>query len=504
MLSSRTAFICLSIGLIPQLWYSPCSAQQAGKSSDPATQSKVSSSSTGETFVPLTIRPQAIVDSDLDLLLIPPLHEMSDGNAMLDYFRAMAFEYDGSRRWTSELMSKKSEWMKLPLDEIPLDEILGYTPSGAIPILEEGARKSYADMGLLARIHREGIETPLGEISALREVSKDLLLHTRVRIARDRFDSALRTIRTGFALARHLSGQSFAINYLVSTAMANQMISSLHDWNSRPGAPNLYWPLMHLPRPLLQADRIRESEALFVRLPVAPNDPMSAEKALTAYASWIRTQLPTEAYSVDPSSDEWKSAVSRFVESYFPIAVKALARQGSPSPEVMKPMPKEQVCLIAHHQHWNSQFRNITRWIAFDSWVTFDRVGIEREKSKAAHDPDLPKFAWKENSFDAFSSDQPVQFAVSMTTAKARVETQLEILILIERLRDLAAHNGELPDKIEPEASLPVKLLDHFTGEPIRYRRIDATTARIEAGPPPGMPGVNGANQLRYEIRLAK
>ena len=71
----------------------------------------------------------------------------------------------------------------------------------------------------------------------------------RAEIAQGRFDDAIRTAKTFFAMLRHLGEHPTLVGDLVGMAIARVAIDHLEKMLDQPGCPNLYWALTNLPRP---------------------------------------------------------------------------------------------------------------------------------------------------------------------------------------------------------------------------------------------------------------
>ena len=82
----------------------------------------------------------------------------------------------------------------------------------------------------------------------------------RAEVALGRFDDALRTAKTMFAMSRHLGEHPTFIGNLVGIAIANTAIGPLEEMLEQPGCPNLYWALTNLPNPLVSLDKGMEGE----------------------------------------------------------------------------------------------------------------------------------------------------------------------------------------------------------------------------------------------------
>ncbi len=83
----------------------------------------------------------------------------------------------------------------------------------------------------------------------LRSLARALQVRFRTEIAQSRFDDAIRTAKTMFAMSRHLGEHPTLIGNLVGIAIASMTIIHLDEMLEQPGCPNLYWALTNLPIP---------------------------------------------------------------------------------------------------------------------------------------------------------------------------------------------------------------------------------------------------------------
>lgn len=507
----RASKFILLTSLIVHGFAACIAAQEPAKKPEPLEKAKPAQPAPADKVIRITIHPKTIEANDIEKPLLPPVSEMSSGNAMLEYFRGMAYEYSGVRQWTRELEEKKARWLEAPLDELKPEE-LRTGGASSIFLMVDGSRKTYADMGYLERVKKGGANTLLGEISAIRQTNRDLRLFARSYILLKDYDKALDLIRAGLAAPRHLAAQSGNINHLVAASMANETVATMQDWISRPDTMNLYWPLTQLPRPLLHSDKLMESELLMYENGIGSHSAeelkrvMTEEQALDFFLSQMRLFVIDGVSFESPNGHNAIEGTRAYVEKLHSIATENLKKAGVAEAE-LKAMPKAQVCAIFHRWVVLSQQRRFARWITFDPWVAIREIGREREAKTTLEGVEiekLPKFDVMDRQIDVFTGQTADKFALATTLTKARLETKLNVLMLIEMLRDYAVDHPELPESTDALTRYPANLTDHFTGKPVRYRRIDATTATIEAGPPEGMPGVDLQNQLRYEIHLAK
>src|SRR5262249_7851898 len=78
-----------------------------------------------------------------------------------------------------------------------------------------------------------------------------LQVRFRAEVAGQRFDDAIRTAKTMFALSRHLGEHPSEVANLVGLWTAHLGLNTLAEMVQQPGCPNLYWALTDLPCPLV-------------------------------------------------------------------------------------------------------------------------------------------------------------------------------------------------------------------------------------------------------------
>ena len=106
----------------------------------------------------------------------------------------------------------------------------------------------------------QDIDFPLENIQHLRMVAGLLTSRCRLELSERRFDDALRTLQTGFALARDLGNGDTLIQDLVGIAIGSIMFGQVQEWMQMPGSPNLFWALTDLPAPLVNTAPAMRSE----------------------------------------------------------------------------------------------------------------------------------------------------------------------------------------------------------------------------------------------------
>jgi hypothetical protein len=133
----------------------------------------------------------------------------------------------------------------------------------------------------------------LPDVQKMRFLASQLQVRFRGEVALRRFDDALVTAKTMFAMARHMSEHPTLIGQLVGIAIATIAIAPLEEMLEQPGCPNLYWALTNLPSPLVPPDRALEGERVFIMAEfreLSDTEPMTTAqlRKLIKYFDWIR------------------------------------------------------------------------------------------------------------------------------------------------------------------------------------------------------------------------
>ena len=151
----------------------------------------------------------------------------------------------------------------MPFDQFPVAEARKLVDrwGSRLEQMEFGARRQTCNWNYTLPEQRErAIEILLPDVQELRNWARLLALKARVEIAEHKYDDAIRTIETGLAFSRHLAEGPFLINQLVGIASAHMMLDRVEELVVQPDAPNLYWALTALPRPLIDVRRAMETE----------------------------------------------------------------------------------------------------------------------------------------------------------------------------------------------------------------------------------------------------
>lgn len=430
---SRTLLCCAALAAFP-----------------PACRAEVTITA-AETVIRLTVRPGAAPRPALRYLLLPELKEMSPGNPIPNYLKCFLAEDFSAER-----------------------ETLGRP---ALRQADRAARMDRPDWQILLKAKTDGVGLLLPDVQKLRGLAAALQERFRDEVAGRRFDDALRTAKTMFAMSRHLSEHPTLIGDLVGIAIAFVAIGPLEEMLEQPGCPNLYWALTNLPNPLVPLDRGLEGERLLILAELRgldDSEPMSADqiKKLIAHLDKL------VALGGQPSKPShvrgWLGPRSKD-DKLVSAARARLAEVGLPQERLLR-FPADQVILLDEKREYEVRRDEQMKLMNLPAWQAEGLFG----KARPAREPALFDFL--------------LPGLDSIRRAQARLAQRVALLRHVEALRLYAAgHEGRLPPKL---ADVPVPLPpDPFTGKPFVYKA-DGDTAHLRGeGQGPG-------DNVRYEVTV--
>jgi hypothetical protein len=420
------------------------------------------------------------------------LLDRKPGNAAVLYNK-IGLMFRGGPEFTAE-QEKVSQWGddSLPLEKFPREEARKIVEHWrqVLDDLEYAARREECDWELPFR-ERNPITMLLPDAQETRSYARLLRMQARLQIADGDLEGAISTLRTGYALARHVANGETFIHALIGMAMSGIMNTQLEELVSRPDAPNMYWALSSLPHPFIDLRVSTEEEHSFVYLMYPELRDIESQRHPPEYWSRLLDKLASDVATWN--DDAWKdysklSLAARTAQRY-PQAKRRLIESGR-SPEEVAAMPVAQVVLLYTMQIYDESRDALFKWFA-----------LPYPEAKAGFD----KFqtAWTEirdrEIVPLFSVLAPATGAVA--NASARNERSFAMLRTIEALRMYAAaHDGRGPKQLDDITEVPVPS-DPLTGKAFIYRA-DGDAAVLEAPLPAGMEQRHYGK--RYEITFAR
>ena len=475
----RFPVIVLTVLCIGTVSSGQLSAVGRGRSKPPADKPKE---------IRLSVRPAGEPRPSLKYLLLPELLDRKPGNAATLYLQAM-------QRISNQSLSKYDEkirhWMDKPAKELPRREVQQMLDAYRIALreVELAGRRDHCDFDLPIS---EGYNMMLPSLGKLRQISKVLAIKIRLEIADGEIDAAIHDLQTGLALARHLGEGITLIEDLVGIAVASLLAEEVESFIQRDDAPNLYWALANLPRPLIDIRKAMEHErfSLYLGYPKLRN---------VASAKLTREQwkaLPDELGRLtafvrgEPQvGGEGRLLWTVYAAKLYPEGKRYLLGKGRTQQEVQA-MPVAQVVAIFTLEQYDYWRDELFKWFSLPYWEA--REGMEKAHNR------FGKWASSEGRMNPASFLLP-----SLGKAyfiQAREQRQIAALQTIEAVRMYAAnHDGKLPAALKDITEAPAPI-DPVTGEAFDYK-VEGNTFTLDAPVPPG---IGAKYARRYIVTLKK
>lgn len=438
-----------------------------------------------ETVIRLTVQPMAAPKPALRYLLLPELKEQNPGNPIQSYLRCFAEQQNFF--FNKEACDRREKLQSMPLKELPAQELQDYGKF-ALREADWAARLDRPDWQILLKAKTEGIGLLLPDLQQMRTLANALKVRFRAEVAMGRFDDALRTAKTMFAMSRHLSENPTLIADLVGIAVVYVAIGPLEEMLEQPGCPNLYWALTNLPNPLVSLDKGMEGERMLIAGEFRDLDdsaPMSAEqlKKLIAHIDRVRevAEIEQKTDKPDRSTRAWLDARIKD-EKLVSAARHRLIEAGLPEERLLQ-FPAEQVLFLDEMRALNEIRDEGMKLMNLPAW----------QVEKLAGQIKAPR---EETLFEPL-----VSALLKVRRAQGRLDQRIALLRHVEALRLYAAeHDGKLPAQLS-DVSVPLPP-DPFTGQPFRYQ-VDGATAHLRGTPPPGLEKEPAWN-VHYEVTVQK
>jgi hypothetical protein len=440
-----------------------------------------------ETVIRLPVKPTAAPKPVLKYQLLPELKEMNPGNPLLAYLKC--FMEQQNFYHNKEAVANREKWQTMPLKDLPLKE-MQYYGSGTLAQADYAARLDTIDWQILIALKREGINLLLPEVQSLRMLAGALKVRFRIEVAEGRFDDAIATAKTMFALSRHLGEHPTLIGDLVGIAIAHIAFGPLEEMIEQPGSPNLFWALTDLPHPFidlrkgLQGERAIMTKEFALIDDKAPMDDKQIRKVVDRLTE-LGLVIEKPEKSEKPARDLGQWLDLRVKDEDHVRAARARLVASGLSNDRVKSFPPIQVIFLDEKLTFEIARDEGTKGMSLPYWQAEQLLGKNAPP--------------KESLETLLGGLIPATHKVRM--AQARLEQRFALLTCVEGLRIYAAENdGKFPARLE-DVKLPLPV-DPVTGKSFVYKLTDGT-ATIQ-GTPPATMEKNAAYKVRYELTIAK
>lgn len=175
--------------------------------------------------------------------LLPNRNDIVDRNAEDLYIEAIDSLPDGI---------DLDELLQIPLSELPI-EPAETTLQNFKPVL-----KLLAEAAVCGNCRWE--DTKAGSVSleflgGVKNLTKVIVLQTRLQIKQGQYTQAVTSIRTGFAMARHIADTPNLVQGMVGITTASIVLKQVEEFIQAPGSPSLFLSLQNLPQPFINPNK---------------------------------------------------------------------------------------------------------------------------------------------------------------------------------------------------------------------------------------------------------
>ncbi|MBN9521784.1 hypothetical protein J0H58_25255 [bacterium] len=453
------------------------------------------------TIFKLTTTPAAAPVPAMRYEFVPRATERTHGNAALDYAHAAQLlpPWPEDPEESRALDVTLAEWEEASLDDFPVVAARAYLEKYAdgFAALDAAALRDHCVWrpGEAVRVFDPSCDT--ADIQKLRQVVRLNRLRVRRDLARRNFDAAARAIRSGIRLAEHFGERTNAVHLLVGVNFQSISWGDAIQFVGRPGAPNLYWALVSLPRPLIDIRPGLDGEAAVFDAEL----PSVAELEKGAVAADVADRAASKLYAAGakwsgdfpPPAPPACADLTARVAKAAPTARAFLVDHGRKAADVETLPPAQAVVLAVSYARRVFREEQYTAFLRPYPQVWPEVERIERRSTdfqKALADPLLTNIVAHEKGY------------AKVYHATSRVERQVSQLTAVEAVRlPAAAHNGQPPQRLADVKAVPVPP-DPYTGRPFEYAaRPDGFTL---TAPPPAGERAHRGNSVRFEVTFRR
>jgi hypothetical protein len=464
----------------------------------------------GLTVFKMTVTPAAESVPTFKHRLVPAPTEIRPGNAALYYLRAALWAGGFSARWKEvedqwaeegKEGDAKAEWHSpvRPLHDLPMEKVRAAAgPFDGIveQCIARATVRENCDWGRNIE-ELEGLDVIgllLPDVQEMRQISRMLMLRTRLAVADGDFDRAIEHLRMNYRLGVNVGSDPILVCGLVGIAIAGVGNHEMPELIAAKNSPNMYWALAEMQRPFIDlypAARYELSWGLKI-FPVLLN-PEEREHSPEEWARLLANSLQdmqrAAGDGVNAEFSDWvmRIGVAGFGLIAYPEAKQRLQESGMDRAAIER-MPVGQVIAIDASREYQRIAQEFEKW-----WYTPFSVARKRgaEPEKILHQ----RF---EGGYGRVLARLMMPALARVRDAQVKLDWQLNGLQTIEAIRMHAAETGKLPASLSEITIVPVPK-NPVTEQPYEYR-LDGDTAVLEL---PASDGFNGI-AWRFEIKLAK
>ncbi len=314
------------------------------------------------------------------------------------------------------------------------------------------------------------------------------------------FESAIKTLQTGYALAKRLSEGPTVIHYLVGIAIASTLNTQLQAFIEQEGSPNLYWALTAMPRPMFDPKRALLLEPVMLErtfpwLAKLDKGVMTQEQL---DAGTVQLQKIMDDFGVRKPTPEMTAETAQLFTQGLPAAKEALLKRGMNLDDLNK-MSNIQIVSLDAYKEYREAWEEGLKWLHLTEALNDDNYKKDAERVKAATDR-MDKLFFRGLLKGLTAPHDPLALN-PVYTSRLRFERRIAALRCVEALRLYAAtHKGAWPAALKDITEIYVPS-DPITGKEFIFKSAEGkATLESPKSDGKGLP----VPKVSFELRLLK
>ncbi len=464
----------------------------------------------------LTLYPNAEPRPSLKYELVPSAANSIDGNSAVFYLMAMGFlEQDPARSKMMQIYSDAADqmrktkgdgdeevppysWLSMPPSELSIQDVKEFLFLTAFqpPLLKNAKRRRGFKLERNLEETKDVIAYLIPEVQKMRELSRMQSLRCRLAIAEGRVDDAIEIISQQLTMARHLADDDFLVSNLVGQAVVGVAWQDALFLIQHPKAPNLYWTLANLPKPLVSMDTSLSYERDFLYLQCKSLKDVTEVPQPPEYWRSFMDRLVQEvgglSYELNigrATPETRRASLVALIAAAYPGAKRHLIGHCGMSPDIVDSYTTAQTVFLAVVKYHNEARDDLFKWMSIPYW----------QKQKYAPSrgfADLVKVKPHEAGWIAAPSALFLPAIQNARTAMTRTSQRITFWQTIEAIRLHGAANGSRLPKSLNDLGVPPPI-DPFSGQTLHYELRGDDTAILRGAKAPHV-------QLQFVIQFGK
>ena len=423
-------------------------------------------------------------------LLTPPDNTVA-GNAAPIYLRII---HERGSEWLKRLGEEPSRLLDMPADEMPMDDALKLLNSydSAIEQLSAAGRRADCNWEYVLE-SGDPLLILLPDAQFMRSYGRLLAVRARYESRKRDFPAAVSSLRDGLMLSQHVAKAPFLVNRLIAYVISSLMLEQMDTLVQQTGAPNLYWALTMLPRPLVSFESATSLESRLLELRFADLADMDRERSAEqwerqakALRNWAAEVIKNESAAGAVASASLAAVERPSSAAQLEAARNYLREVQGLSAERVPAMTDGEVEV----RYTMALYHELS-----DAWRKWFYVPVQQAAPVFPHVIEsLKADALRREIYPLVSLITPI--GANLVATASRCDRMRSRLQTIEALRMHASATGKLPEKLAEVTVVPIPF-DPATGEPFRYS-LDGDVATIDLAEELGTP----RDSLRMPTRV--